>query len=160
MRLPILLTIPLFAATAYAGAKLMTIQNRESELRTAPSYFSQVVTTLPYTERVEVLETQSSWTRVRHLESGKEGWISSSALTEKKLALKATGTDADTGVSSEEQVLAGKGFNPQVEAEFKARNKAVDYTSVDKMEQVKITVDEVQRFLAAGGVTPRNGGAQ
>jgi SH3-like domain-containing protein len=160
MRWRLLFAIQLFAATAYAGAKLMTIQNREAQLRTAPNYFSKVVATLSYTERVEVLESQTSWTKVRHPASGREGWIGSSALTTRKLALKATGEDADTGVSSEEQALAGKGFNPQVEAEFKTRNKDVDYASVDKMEAIKIPVEAVQRFLAAGGVTARKGGAQ
>ncbi len=160
MRLPLLVFVSCLAFNAQAAAKLMSVQNREAQLRTAPGYFSQVVTTLPYTERVEVLEARESWVRVRHPATGKEGWISSSALTEKKLALKATGTDIDTGVSSEEQALAGKGFNPQVEAEFKARNKEADYATVDRMEKIRVSPDEVQRFLADGGVAPAEGGAK
>jgi hypothetical protein len=43
----------------------------------------------------------------------------SSALTKKKLKLAAGEADAATTVSSEEQALAGKGFNSDVEAKFK-----------------------------------------
>ncbi|MFH0880636.1 MAG: hypothetical protein V2A34_13050, partial [Lentisphaerota bacterium] len=62
--------------------------------------------------------------------------------------------DVRTGASGEELALAGKGFNSDVEAEFKSQNKNVDFTWVDKMEKMKETPDELISFLKEGQVNP------
>ena len=59
--------------------------------------------------------------------------------------------------SSEEIALAGKGFNQQVEQEYKKQNRNVDFSWVDKMEQIVIPQQEMQTFLQQGGLAPTGG---
>jgi hypothetical protein len=74
------------------------------------------------------------------------------------------GTDAASqSASSGDVALAGKGFNSDVEAEYK-QNQKVDYTWVDNMQgnndskqEFKITPQQVAAFETSGGLT---GGAQ
>ena len=90
--------------------------------------------------------------------SGQTGWVHTSALTKKKIALKAGDQNVQTAASGEELALAGKGFNSDVEADFKAKNRNIDFTWVDKMEKIKIAADAMQQFLQAGGIQPPEGG--
>jgi len=150
----------LVAGNASARQKKMSVQVREGKLRSAPSYLSKVVTTLDYTARVIVLEKKGIWMKVQTPGGQATGWIHSSALTKKKLKMKADEEEGALGVSSDEQALAGKGFNSDVEAEFKTRNKDIDFTWVDKMESIKVSLAEMQAFLEKGKVKPGEGGTQ
>lgn len=149
-----------FSGTALAARqKLMSVQLREAQLRSAPAYLSRVLVTVPYTEQVVILEEKADWMRVQS--GSTEGWMHKTALTEKKLKLTGSGQDAQLAVSTEEQALSSKGFNADVEKQFKERNPKVDFTAVDKMEKLIIPVESVQKFLADGAVQPApEGGAR
>ena len=45
-----------------------------------------------------------------------------------------------------------------VEADFKAKNRNVDFTWVDKMEKFKVPPESMQQFLKDGGIQPVEGG--
>ena len=109
-------------------------------------------------DRVEIQESQGAWARVS-LAGGAAGWMHNSALTSQKIVLAAGRDDARVGAAGDELALAGKGFNSDVEAQFKKDHKNIDFTWVDKMEKIKISSSEMQAFLRAGGVAPK-GGAQ
>jgi hypothetical protein len=92
--------------------------------------------------------------RVDH--SGAAGWIHHSALTKKKVAMQGGSGQVKTGASSEELALSSKGFNSDVEAEFKEGNSEVDYAWVDKMERQFVTTPEdLRNFLIKGEVVPK-----
>ena len=152
----LLVAVPSFAAKT----KTMSVQVKKGQLRSAPSYLSRVVTDLDYTTRVTVLEEKGAWLRVRQEEGNTEGWMHTATLTKKKLKLVSGDKDATTAVSSEEQALAGKGFNSDVEAKFKEQNKEVDFTWVDKMEKITIPTPKIVKFLEAGEVKAAKGGAE
>lgn len=139
-------------------AREMSVQVREGKLRSAPSFLSRVLQTLPYTHRVSILETTGDWLQVQPLASSEKGlpsekgWMHTSSLTPRKLVLSPGETDAATGVSTEEQALAGKGFNAQVEKEFKQRNADTCFEWVDRMEKLDVPIPEIQQFLKKGGL--------
>ena len=81
----------------------------------------------------------------------------SSALTSKKIELKAGAQDVQASVSSNELALAGKGFNQQVEGQFKAKNPDIDFTWIDRMETFAVTEEQMQQFLQTGGLSPQGG---
>lgn len=143
-----------------AKTKTMSIQVRQGQLRSTPSYLSRIKTTLNYTDRVTILEEKGVWMRVRPEAGTIEGWIHSASLTKKKLALKSGDTDATTAVSTEEQALAGKGFNSDVEAKFKENNDKVSFEWVDKMEKITIPTPKIISFLKAGDVKAKEGAVQ
>jgi len=155
----LLLAAGMSAGTVSAKNDLMTIQVKRAQLRSAPNYFSQVKGEARYAERVLIVREQGAWTLVRKDDATAEGWINSSALTSKRLQLAATG-DAPVSASTEEQALAGKGFNSEVEAQYKARNKKADFATVDRMEQLKIPENEVAGFIKQGQLKPKTGGAR
>lgn len=136
----------------------MSVQVKEAQARDKPSFVAKVVGTLRYGDRVDVQETQGAWSRVA-LADGSVGWLHGSALTSKKIALSAGRDDARVGASGDELALAGKGFNSDVEAQFKKEHKDIDFTWVDRMEKIRIPAQEMQAFLKEGGVAPK-GGAQ
>jgi len=159
----IYLAVTLLLATTTvlpAKEKSMSIQVRQGQLRSAPSYLSRVTENLKYASRVTILEEKGTWLRVRPAESTKEGWMHTSALTKKKLKLSAGEANASTTVSSEEQALAGKGFNSDVEAKFKENNAEIDFSWVDKMEKIKIKTSTLIKFLEQGDIKPSAEDAQ
>lgn len=135
-------------------ADKMSITVKKAQIRTSPSFLGKIVIVLSYADRVEVFDERAGWFFVGTSKSSKRGWIHSSAVTNKKIVLKAGDKDLTAGASSNEVALAGKGFNSQVEAEYKSQ-KNLDYTWVDKMETYDHNVEEVIKFLNDGGVYPK-----
>lgn len=144
---------------AIAAGKIMNVQIGKGELRSSPSALSAITASVKYGDKLTVLEEKNKWNRVATAD-GKEGWIHSSALTKDKIELAAVSQDARTGASSGEMALAGKGFTPQVEAQYKAKHSDIDFTWIDKMVKIKVSSKEVLDFLKEGGITLPEGGAK
>jgi len=148
----------LTALCAYAaGEKMMSVQVKQGQIRSAPSFLGRIMVSLSYGDRVLMLEEKGSWIRVSVPHSGVEGWIHTSALTTKKIVIRAGTKDVSLAASSDELALAGKGFNKQVEQEFKVKNPRIDFTWVDRMEKIVVTPGQIQRFLKEGGLSAGGG---
>lgn len=145
------------ATLVAAGTQLMSLQVKNGVLRTTPSFLGTVVATLAYGDRVEVQAAQGDWRKVAAVGAKATGWIHVSALSSKKIVLKAGAADVRQTASSEEIALAGKGFNQQVENAFKAKNPNVDFGWIDRMEAFDVSQAEMEAFLSQGGVTPKGG---
>ena len=146
------------AATASAAAdKLMSVQLKSADLREKASPFGAISGSLAYGARVMVLEQSGPWCRVKQATDGDAaGWMHISALTEKHIALKA-GTDASTKASSDEVAIAGKGFNSQVESQYKNANAKLDFATIDRMEKIKIPLKELSAFVEDAGLAGKGG---
>jgi len=154
----LLVSLTLLVSNARGGDDLMSVQVKEGQLRATPSFLGKVVARLEYGDRVEVLREEDRWIQAR---SGrKTGWIHESALTEKEIVLTAGKKDVGTAASSDELALAGKGFNADVEKEFKAQNKDIDFTWIDRMEKMTISPKEMVAFLEKGDVRSKEGGGK
>ncbi len=149
--------ILLVVATAWAIGEVMSIQVRSGALRSRPSFLGTVTTELGYGTQVTVKAVRRSWVQVTD-DKGNTGWIHDSALTEKELELVAGNAAVETGASTDEIALAGKGFNSQVENEYKKGQPGEGFKWVDKMEAIVITPEAAGAFLAAGKVIPNEGG--
>ena len=147
-------------AIAHANPITMSLQIRKGDVRSSPSFLGKIVGSAAYGDRLTVEETKGAWSRVTADTSDLTGWLHSSALTKKKVKLTAGEKDADVAASSGELALAGKGFNSEVEAEFKAKNKDIDFTWIEKMEKLKVSRKELQDFVKKGEVVAPKGGAK
>lgn len=147
----------LLGLTVWAAAGTKSVQVRKAQLRQRPSFLGPVIKELSYGELVEVLTERPPWFHITDA-TGSSGWMHASALTSKRVVLRDRGEATRTSATSEEISLAGKGFNEQVEAEFQKRNPGVDYTWVDRMEQISIPTPEMEQFLRDGDVKPATGG--
>ena len=139
-----------------AHAATMNVQVQAGQVRGTPSFLGNVVATLGYGQPVEVVGTQGAWHQVRTAD-GKSGWMHDSALTSKRIAAQSGGANARTGASGDEMALAGKGFNSDVEAQFRAAHAEADFTWVDKMATLKASSAEIARFVQSGGLAQPGG---
>jgi uncharacterized protein YgiM (DUF1202 family) len=144
--------------THVTAQTMMSVQVKETKVRATPSFLGKILSTLGYGERVKVLEEKRGWSRVE-IPSG-SGWVSSSALTKKRIVLQAGAKDVQTGASSSEVALAGKGFNEQVEEQYK-KDSNLDYAWVDRMEETFVfSPEELVSFLQEGNLSPSEGGGE
>jgi len=77
----------------------------------------------------------------------------STALTNKRIAMKAGQSNVGTSVTRDEIALAGKGFSEEVEAQYRKRNKNLDYTWINKMEAAKVSQEQMEDFISSGRLT-------
>ena len=145
-------------AVVTASAATMSVQVKDAPVRAAPSFVGKVVGTLAYGDQVEIQQTQGAWSKVAG--AGVSGWMHTSALSSKKIVLAAGQEQAQVAASGDELALAGKGFNSDVEAQFKSAHKDIDFTWINRMEKIKIQSSEMQSFLKDGDVTPKEGGTK
>jgi len=149
------------AAVSPCAEEIMSVQVKESEVRATPSFLGKIVAKVQYWDRVTVTGKSGSWTKVSLKGGASQGWIHASALTTKRIILKAGQTDVKSGASQDELALAGKGFNEQIEASYIKQNKNIDYTWINLMEKFKVEPELMNRFLVQGEVgAPSEGGAQ
>jgi uncharacterized protein YgiM (DUF1202 family) len=159
-RIKIVLMVILFASLMVfpdlAAAKILSVQVKEGQLRSTPSFLGKTVARVTYGEKVTVIEDRGAWQKVT---TGNriQGWIHASALTTQKITLLSGAANVKTGTTSGELALAGKGFNAQVEAEFKSKSK-LDFTWVDRMEKLTVQPAQMEAFLKEGHIIPPEGG--
>ena len=135
----------------------MSVQIQDGKLRADPSFLGKVVGSVAYGDQVTVVKQQIPWFYVSAPGGKLIGWIHQSALSEKEIVLRAGSADVSKTASQKEVALAGKGFNADVEKEFKSRNPKLSFEWVDRMEKYVVSDDDVRRFIKDGALTPERG---
>jgi SH3-like domain-containing protein len=154
------LVLLMASAAAGEGRKAMSVQVKQGQVRATPSFLGKIVATLSYGDRVDVLEEKKPWIKVLPPGKGAPGWMHASALSVKRIVLKAGRKEADVAASSGELALAGKGFNADVEAEFKKTHKDIDFSWVDRMQAMIVPQEKIGAFLREGSLAPAQGGGK
>ncbi|MBE9573320.1 MAG: SH3 domain-containing protein, partial [Proteobacteria bacterium] len=88
MGLAMVILIAMVSAVAAAGT-VLSVQVRESALRSSPSFLGSVVGKVTYGNQVILREEKNPWKKVSFLSGKITGWIHESALTTKKIVLVA-----------------------------------------------------------------------
>ena len=132
----------------------MSVQVNKADIRETPSYLGKIVTSLAYGDKVTVQSQDGAWLQVTS--SGQSGWLHNSALTKKNIVMK-SGAGDQTSASSGEMALAGKGFNSDVEKQFKDNHKDINFAPIDKMEKIKISISDLQEFAKEGKLQSAGG---
>ncbi len=144
------------AGATWSDSGMMSVQVREGQLRSAPSFLGSIIGPVSYGERVQTIQKQGDWFEVKSSKN-LQGWIHECALTSKQVVLK-PGAQTQSGASGQEIALAGKGFNEDVEAQYRKNNSRIDYTWVNRMETIRISRDQMISFLDEGKVKSPEGG--
>lgn len=145
------LSSPVFGA-AKAKAKYVTLD--PAPLKAKPASAAKKVGTVEYASSVIVIKEEKGWCLIQLSDDQSvEGWIPSSALTDKKIKEKKNATSA----SADEIALAGKGFNSTIEAVY-AEEFEVNFDIVDYIETLGADIDEVVEFARNGELN--DGGAE
>jgi hypothetical protein len=109
-------------------------------LKESPGFFANDIGSLRLGSEVTALNEEGKWTQVR---SGNlTGWTLSTGLSSRKILI------SGTRGSATELSMAGKGFFPDLEIEYK--ENGLDYSMVDSMEEIIIPSEELRRFITEG----------
>lgn len=144
------------AGAAWSDSAMMSVQVKEAQLRSTPSFLGSIVGQVSYGDRVQTMQKQGDWVDVKSPKNLR-GWIHQSALTSKQVVLN-PGAQTQSAASGQEVALAGKGFNSDVEAQYRKNNSRIDYTWVNRMETFVVSRDQMISFLDEGKVKPSEGG--
>lgn len=144
------------AGVTWSDSGMMSVQVKEGQLRSAPSFLASIVGPVSYGDRVETVQKQGDWVEVKSPKNLR-GWIHQCALISKQVVLN-PGAQTQSAADSKEIALAGKGFNADVENQYRKNNARIDYTWVDRMETIRISTDQMISFLDEGKVKPSEGG--
>lgn len=151
MLIPCTIAVAAYAATASE----MSVQVKKTDVRKSPTFLGNIVSSLHYADKVSIDEKNGAWMKVSR-NGNSLGWVHSSALTSKIIALSG-GDSKKLGASSDEVATSGKGFNQTVENEYKAQHKNIDFSGVDRMEKITFSPERMEKFIKDGGVSPQKG---
>lgn len=132
----------------------MSVEVREVFVKTTPNYVAPSAGKLSYGSSAEVTGDQGNWFRIA---SPIAGWVPKSALTSHKVTVNPDQKHGATARSHDEVALAGKGFSPQVEDEYKRNHAelARAFAIVDRVETFGATDAELRQFQAQGKLQHR-----
>ena len=131
-------------------ARMMSVQVQTGQLRSSPSFLAGIVGEVAYARQVQVMEERAGWSRVAVPGTSLSGWMHGSALSSKRIVLQAGAEDVERAATTGEIALAGKGFNAEVEREFRSRNPNLDFRRIDQMQASSPTMAQIRRFAQDG----------
>ncbi len=139
-----------FSVQIECSAETMSVQVKKSTLRDRPSFLGKMIGHVTYGQELEITERKNSWLKVKTEKT--DGWLHPSALTNKKIYLQAGAKDVSRTADTGEMALAGKGFNEEVEKEFR-KDTELNYEAVDQIESYEISNQDKYSFIRDGGLS-------
>lgn len=133
--------------TASAVAENLYVEVKATQIRSAPKYWASAVAGARYGDALTKINEAEGWYEVK-TKSGAKGFIHGSAVTPRKIVFSSSGATAEA--SSADIVLAGKGFNKEVEGEFAAQNSSLDFAAVNTVESLRVPESAVAEFMKSG----------
>jgi len=146
----VLLLLLLGTGIAVAAPKvgsMVTIRVMSAKVMKSPKFIGPTAGSVSRGDSLTVKEVKGDWYRV---EGSYSGWIHKSNVTEGKVALSSTPGGSGGNVNRDEVELAGRGFTPQVEQQYKDKNPNLDFSHVDAIEKVTIDPSELESFVTEG----------
>jgi hypothetical protein len=137
--------------------QVLQVTGDNQQLYSRPDLASTPVAPLPRGAQVKVREQSGDWYRVDH--EGKQGWVHRMAVRQagpppaSLPGILGVGTPVRE-TKSDEVALAGKGFNPEVEAGYRQKHPEMKYGQVDEVEALQVDEARLGAFIQEGGLTP------
>ena len=130
---------------AQKAGDTLYVNVNSANLKSSTGFFSSTTGTVKYGDQAIVLKISGKWVQVRTT-ANVTGWIASSSLTTKRISTQGNTANAST----REIALAGKGFSPEVEAEYKKDGEELNYSAVDEMESATVADKDLLAFIEEG----------
>lgn len=144
-----------FPVTAAAG-DTVKVNVQKSTVFAEPRFFSEVVGSVGYGEKLEMVGESKDWLLVK-TEAGK-GWIHRSAVTSTKVNLGSILFGGKSKpVEDDEVALAGKGFTPEIERSYGETHPEMNYALVDEIESFAVSEESLEKFIQEGGLQLKEG---
>jgi len=148
----VLLVLLLGTGVALAAPKVgssVTIRVLSAKVMKSPKFIGPSAGTVSRGDQLTVKQVKGDWYLV---EGSYNGWIHKSNVTEGKVALSSKPGGSGGNVNRDEVELAGRGFTPQVEQQYKDKNPNLDFSHVDNIEKTAVDPTELEAFVTEGGL--------
>jgi uncharacterized protein YgiM (DUF1202 family) len=129
---------PLLFSQASRNTRYVSVQT--TPLKDGAGFFAKELGNLSLGTEVTVVREDGKWTQVRA--GNASGWVASASLSARRVVT------SNANVSASEVALAGKGFSPDMEIEY--RKNGLDYSEVDRMEKLIIPAGDLLQFINEG----------
>ncbi len=128
-----------------------TVQSAQ-KLYGSPSFTAESLGSVPDGAEVQVIQQSGDWYQVTY--EGQSGWLHQQAFPgTKKFDLSSVlKGKAVREAKTDEVALAGKGFTPEVEADFRRKHPNLNYALVDQVEAFGVNPAQLQAFIQEGGL--------
>jgi hypothetical protein len=130
----------------------VTVRVLTAKVMKAAKFIGPSAATVSRGEQLKVVATQGDWFSVSGKFTG-TGWIHRSSVENRAVALSSKPGGTGNGTASSDEIeLAGRGFTPQVESQYRQKNPNLDFAHVDGIEAIAIDGSELQAFVDEGGL--------
>jgi uncharacterized protein YgiM (DUF1202 family) len=138
----------LWVMTLCAGSAVFAQADRSTRyvavqtvaVKDAAGFFAKDLGNLSLGDAVRLISDDGKWSNVQA--GNVTGWVASSSLSARRVVA------SNTSVTASEVAMAGKGFSPDMEMEYK--KNGLDYSMVDSMEQITVPTDNLLGFITEG----------
>ena len=103
-------------------------------------FFAKDLGNLSLGDVVRLIKEDGKWSQIQA--GNLTGWVASSSLSVRRVVA------SNNAVTASEVAMAGKGFSPAMEMEYK--KNGLDYSMVDSMERIAVSADDLLRFITEG----------
>jgi uncharacterized protein YgiM (DUF1202 family) len=130
------------SALAFSQASRATryVAVQTTPLKDSPGFFAKELGNLSLGTELTLVREDGKWSEVRT--GNISGWVASSSLSARRVLA------SNTDVTASEVALAGKGFSPDMEIEY--RKNGLDYSMVDQMEKLVVPANDLEQFVTEG----------
>lgn len=142
----------LWAAPGVGLAQTFKVVQSKQQLYASPQFSANSLGTVPEGAEVKIVQQAAEWYQVEY--QGQTGWLHQQAFpVAKKLDLsKLLKGKAVQKSRTDEVALAGKGFTPEVEADYRQKHPNLNYALVDQVETFEVSAGQLQAFQREGGL--------
>jgi SH3-like domain-containing protein len=138
----------LLAVTLCSGAVVFAQADRSTRyvavqtvaVKDAVGFFAKDLGNLSLGDAVRLISDNGKWSNVQA--GNVTGWVASSSLSARRVVA------SSAAVTANEVAMAGKGFSPDMEVEYK--KNGLDYSLVDSMERITVPANDLLRFVTEG----------
>jgi hypothetical protein len=149
MKTIVLSMLVVFMLSMAAAAETVKVTTRDNAVRSDCRFFAPVKLKVVLGDILTVSDYKGDWIQVSA--KGVKGCIHKSAVESRSFAAAGKGAAAG-GTSADEVSLAGKGFNPQVEAGYRKSGKNLNYAAVDEISKYSVSEKNLETFVQQGGL--------
>jgi hypothetical protein len=152
-RLLLLTGLLLVWAVPGAGlAQTFKVVQSKQQLYAEPNLSAKAMGSVPEGAEVQIIQQSGEWYQVEY--QGQQGWLPPQAFpAARKLDFsRLLQGKAVQESKTDEVALAGKGFTPEVEADYRQKHPNLNYALVDQVEKFEASPAQLQAFQREGGL--------
>ncbi|HUQ08003.1 MAG TPA: hypothetical protein VM261_36155 [Kofleriaceae bacterium] len=135
----------------WAGPKVgatVTVRVMSAKVMKSPKFIGPSAGGVSRGDQLTIKEIKGDWYRV---EGAQSGWINRTSVMDGGVALSSK-PGGGGGASRDEVELAGRGFTPDVEEQYRGSHPDLDFSHVEAIEQTQVDFAELEAFVTEGGL--------